>query len=443
MARGARSPRAPVVRDAGPAVGHGVAMFVFPPRPEPTPRSADIHLMRAQNTATVARLAWERPEGISRADIGRLSGLSASTVSTIVAQFLESGLLLAGQVTTTQVGRPPRILYFNYDHNHVVGVELGAAHVTVALCDLRGEIRWHRSEEWDVAGDPEGAIARIIDGVEAARRRPEARGRTLPIGLALPCPLDDRNPDQLSPRLFPAWMGVRLAERLHAHFGLRVIADNDANCGAMAEAWAGVGRDGADLVYIKVATGVGAGIIVEQLPFRGADGIAGEVGHTCIDMNGRRCRCGLQGCLEAEIGSSALVDRVREALAAGRPSMLAGVEPLSELEIANAAVAGDEVAREIVSDAGVALGVAVANLLNIINPTKVVIGGRLARAGEVLLAPLRATARARAMWTSLERADIRLSELGPAIIARGAAFHVIRGALIYLDMFDEGTVPVR
>jgi len=416
-------------------------MYVFPPRPEPIPRSADIHAMRAQNTAVVARLAWERPKGISRAEISQRSGLSASTVSTIVSQFLDSGLFVPGQVAASRTGRPPRILHFNYDHNHVVGVELGAAHVTVALCDLHGEIRWHRSEEWDVARDPEGAIARIIDGVDEARRRPEARGRTLPIGLALPCPVDQRSPDQLSPRLFPAWANVRLAARLHERFGLRVIVDNDANCGAMAEAWAGAGRDGADLVYIKVATGVGAGIIVEQLPFRGADGIAGEIGHTCIDMNGRQCRCGLRGCLEAEIGSRALLDRVAEALAAGRETTLAAIDTPSEVDVVDAALAGDAVAREIIRGAGVALGVAVANLLNLLNPSKVVIGGRLARASEILLAPLRETARERALWTSIERAEVRLSELGPGVVARGAAFHVIRGALIYLDMFDEVGAP--
>lgn len=277
--------------------------------------------------------------------------------------------------------------------------------------------------------------------IDEARAHPEAHGPTLAIGLALPCPVDVLSHDELSVRLFPKWRDVRLAALLHERFAARIFVDNDANCGAIAEALAGAGRDTADFIYIKVATGVGAGIMIEGLPFRGTSGIAGEIGHTTVNPKGRECRCGLRGCLEAEIGSHALVTKAHERLPEAPASRLAIHEDFDESDIVRAALAGDDMARAIVEEAGRYLGVAFANLVNLMNPGKIILGGRLREAGEPVLAPMRDTMRQRALWTSAERAEILLSAMGEAHIAQGAAAHALRAALADQRLFTPFARP--
>lgn len=424
-------------------------MFVFPPIERISGiRTADPHAMRSHNASIVANLVWTATEGISQADLARNSGLSRSTVSAIVADLLAAGLVMPSHLGHTKSGRPPLVLRFNTQRHHIIGVEMGSSHVSVALCDLRGEVMWSRAEDQDVPNDPPGTLRLIGELVDAARARPEAEGDLLAVGVAVPCPVDLITPDRLSPRLLPAWSEVRFAAQLHHRFGVRVFVDNDANCGALAEAWHGAGREVSDFTYIKVATGVGGGLIVNNQPFRGSSGIAGEIGHTSVDPNGRQCRCGLKGCLEAEIGSPALIEKAYEALAAGRASSLADRGPLKLSDVVACANAGDGLALELIAEAGHYLGVAVANLLNLFNPARVVIGGRLAEAGDHLFVPLRRTVRDRALWTSIERADVVTALLGDEQEAVGAATLVLRAALDDLSLFinagsDASSPPIQ
>jgi predicted NBD/HSP70 family sugar kinase len=277
------------------------------------------------------------------------------------------------------------------------------------------------------------------DLISACRTLSVASGALLGIGVAVPCPVDALSPDHMSPRLMPAWTQVRLAEQLFQRHGVRVFVDNDANCGAMAEALFGAGRDVPVFTYIKVATGCGAGHIVGRRPYRGISGSAGEIGHTTVDPNGRPCRCGLRGCLEAEIGSAALIEQTQRALDAGQSSSLAEVSPLTLADIVRAANDGDIVACEIVAEAGRHLAVGVANLLNLLNPARVIIGGRLAETGDALLAPLRRAVHDRALWTSVERADIVASAMGRDVVAIGAASLVVQAGLDDLELFRTPT----
>lgn len=410
-------------------------MFVFPSLEESTTRIADSHALRSHNASVLARLAAARPKGISRSDLARHSGLSASTVSTIVSDLMAANLLTSSHLAPSKGGRPPEVLRFNPQRNHIIGIEMGASHVTAALCDLQGEVLWNRSLDHDVPGDPPGTLRIIGEFVDEARRRPEGQGALLGLGVAVPSPVDAFTPDRLSPRLLPAWAEVRLAAQLHHRTGVRVFVDNDGNCGALAEALTGAGVGVRNFIYIKVATGVGSGHIVKGQVYRGVSGIAGEIGHTTVDFNGRRCRCGLQGCLEAEIGSGALVTKAQEALAAGRESRLGAVAPLTLGAVVDYAIAGDALAIELIAGAGRHLGVGVANLLNLMNPARVIIGGRLSEAGELLLTPLRHTLRDRALWNSVERAEVVISTLGESQIAIGAAALVLHAALADLSLF--------
>lgn len=412
-------------------------MFVFPPLEINDGRITDGQAVRNHNASLLTNLVWHHRQGISRTDLARLSGLAVSTVSTIVNDLLALDLVATDHMAPSRAGRPPAVLRFNDTRDHIVGVEMGASHVTVALCDLRANVAWHQSHDFDVPGDPPGTMRLIGQLIDQARRHPSASGSLLGVGVAVPCPVDSITPGRLSPRILPKWAEVHFAAELNHRTGARAFMDNDANCGALAEAFIGSGRGISDFTYIKVATGVGAGHIVAGAPYRGFSGIAGEIGHTRVDPHGRRCRCGLNGCLETEVGSQSIVDKAIAALGAGRESALASVKPLGLEAIVAAARAGDPLAVELIAEAGGHLGVAIANLINLMNPARVVLGGRLATAGELLLAPLRKSLLERALWTSIERSDVVISALGSEHIAVGGALLVLRAALADLGLFPE------
>lgn len=405
-------------------------MIVLPPTKQTaSPATADIQGMREHNAALVVRALWDDAEGLSRADLARHLGLSRSTVSAIVQGLLASGLVVESHRARSTGGRRPIVLRFNDAHRFVLGLDMGASHLTVVRTDLRGRVLMRAHAEHDVQGDPTGSL-RLIAGLLASVGA-EAGLPLLGIGVGVPCPVDADSRHHLSPRILPAWRGVQLGDWLYERYGIPVYMDNDANLGALAEAWWGAGQDVAHFAYIKVGTGVGAGYVIDGAPYRGASGIAGEIGHTTVNAEGRLCRCGLRGCLEAEVGSHALAEKA-SALGMDAPSLR---------EILAGHAEGDPTAGEIVEEAGVHLGIAIANLLNLLNPGRIVLGGRLVAAGDGLLDPIRRTVRERALSTSFDRAEITCSSLGEDHIAIGASTLVVQHALLEPQRFMTAAVP--
>lgn len=389
--------------------------------------------MRVHNAAIVVRRLWDEPEGLSRADLSRELGLSRSTVSAIVSGLVGSGLVVESHRARSTGGRRAIVLRFFEDHRHVLGLDVGASHLTLVRTDLRGRVIARAKADHDVQDDPAGTLALISD---LARRVLDPAGPPLlALGVGVPCPVDARSAHQLSPRILPAWRDIPLGTWLHQTFDLPVYMDNDANMGALAEGWWGAGRDHAHFAYIKLGTGVGSGYLIDHGTYRGSSGIAGEIGHTTVHAEGRPCRCGLRGCLEAEVGSASLLAKVQDALHQGRPSSLSAVASPTLTDLIEHARAEDPLAREIIDEAGVHLGIAIANLLNLLNPGRVVLGGKLVLAGDLLLDPLRSTVQDRALSTSLERADITLGELAQDQVAVGAATLVIQHALQQPQLF--------
>lgn len=376
----------------------------------------------------VLRLIW-REQHISRADIARLAELSRSTVSEIVSEILPTGLVAETGVGQSRGGRRPIVLEFQDDACVILGVEMGATHVCVALTDLRGKILAWNCGSHPVREDPAGTRALIAELCARCLGPTQADGKPLVgIGVAAPSPIDPSRPDHLPEVVLPAWNGSLGLQELADSYHVPLMVDNDANLGALAEHWWGAGRDVDNFTYIKVATGIGAGHVVEGEIFRGATGVAGEIGHLAIDPFGKPCVCGLRGCLATFIGGPALMDRTAELLAEYPGSVLAG----GELNIANlerAALAGDALAVTVVREAAEHLGIAVAGLLNIMNPSQVIVGGDLAAVGELLISPLRETVQRRTLVSSVAAAEIKASELGAPTVAVGAATLVLKAAL--------------
>jgi len=380
------------------------------------------------NLSEVLQLIW-REKAISRAEIARRKELSRSTVSQIVEELLELGLVKEAGAGESQGGRRPIVLQFDDDAAVILGVDLGATHVAVTLTNLRGSVLAWEHRKHPVRDDPPGALA-LVNAL--AERCLEAWGgsrrRLLGVGMAVPSPVDPARPDFLNEVVVPTWKGINVGQALRKRFRVPVLVDNDANLGALAERWWGAGRDVDNFAYIKLATGIGAGFFVDGKIYRGASGVAGEVGHLSIDPGGAPCGCGLRGCLVTVVGAPALLRRARALLEDHPGSALAGRDfGITVLE--DAALAGDALALQVVREAAEHLGVGVAGLLNLLNPAVVIVGGGLARLGELLLEPLRQTVRTRTLATWVEVSNIVTSQLGAQAVAVGAATLLLQRAL--------------
>ena len=268
--------------------------------------------IRAHNRAIVLELVWKE-RSISRAEIARRTGMSRSTVSNITDELFGTGLLRNAGEGRSIGGKPPKLLGFNDDVYGIVGVDMGARHLGVVLTNLNGRIVHWRQIDHDVRHDPRGTIQNLFELIsEAVGAREKGMRRAVGIGVAVPAPLDPSEPNEFSPRVLPKWTNTRLAEELEERFGVPVIADNDANLGALAERWWGAGTDEGDLAFIKLGTGIGCGFIINGAMHRGHRFLAGEIGHVAIDPSGPMCDCGRPGCLVNFVGTPALLARAKE-----------------------------------------------------------------------------------------------------------------------------------
>lgn len=393
--------------------------------------------LRAHNEGLLLRTIWQK-RTISRADLARQTGLSRSSVSTIVSDLLDTSLVETLGVGSSNGGRRPILLGFKDDAYYIVGVDVGATHIGLALTDLRGSVVEWRQRPADGRSDPEGTIATtrsLIDSVLANHGL--GAHQLVGIGLSMPSPVVPDSPNRLSPVVLPAWKGTSPIEELEAYYRRPVRMDNDANLGALAEHWWGKWRTNGNLTWIKVATGVGAGIILEGRVYRGHNGVAGEIGHMSIDPEGPLCVCGLRGCLNTLVGTSAVLGAIETGLADSPKSALSAAPAPSIHRLVDAALSGDELARQILRRTGQTLGVAVANLIHLINPAAVVLGGGIVRAGDLLLDAVRETARAHVPFDASDECPIVPSALGQPSVGLGAATLILQEALSNPDLFPK------
>jgi len=215
---------------------------------------------------------------------------------------------------------------------------------------------------------------------------------------------------------------------LEKAWGCPVTLGNDAEFGALGE-WAfGAGRGVDNLVYIKVGTGIGAGLLIDGQIYRGTTGCAGEIGHVTIEENGPLCTCGNRGCLEALAGGRAIAQKAIFAIKAGARTTLSelpSVEAISAMDVIAAARKGDHLSQKLVQEAGYYLGTALANLINLFNPTKIVIGGGVAQVGDLLLDPVRKVAKQRSLKVASQAVTITSAVLGKRSSAMGAVAQAI------------------
>ena len=388
--------------------------------------------VRAQNSRLILNLLWTERE-ISRADLARRTSLSRSTVSSIVTDLLSTSLVQEAHAGFSSGGRRPILLQFQDQSSFILGIELGATHVSCVLTDLRCNVRASWSAPAPVREEPEVALKKMTMAVRSVLAAGGVHpSQVLGIGVAVPSPVDKERTGELLSLILPKWEGYNIASHLEDSFKRPVFVDNDANLGALAELWWGAGSAAKDLAYIKVATGIGAGLIMNGRIFRGSGGVAGEIGHTSIDPNGPQCICGLKGCLATLIGTPALLERAKDELRASGSDRPA---PANIDELVTAALDGDPIAVEIIHYAGGKLGVGIANMLNLLNPEMVILGGGIARAGDLLLDAVRQPIVGLSLPASIHNAEIRTTGLSEWGIAVGAATLALEAALETPSLF--------
>lgn len=326
-------------------------------------------------------------------------------------------------------GRPPLLLELVPDAYCAIGVEVGTRTLTTVVTDLNAKVEFRSETPSLMKEGPDKLLERLKASLrEAFEHVPNGTGRHLGIGLALPAPILLSEGVFFSPPSFPGWGRLQLGDVVADSYGFQVLVDNDANAAALGEYLFGAGRGAENMFCVVMHRGVGGAAIVEGGLYRGANGGAGEIGHTLVDLEGPKCGCGRHGCLEAFAGRAAIAARARRALKLAGGRELAGREPdqVKVDDVIEAAREGDELAVEILQETGEYLGMGVSNMVNFLDPELVVVGGATMRAADLILQPARDVVRRRALPGMADRVEMVAGELGPNASAVGAAALVLR-----------------
>lgn len=332
--------------------------------------------LRQRNRREVLDVVRQRGT-TSRAEIAKQTGLSTTTVSTLVFELLSDEVLveLADRAVAPGVGRPARLLAFNPRAGGVAGVHLGHDHVRVGLTDLAGEVVATTVVEFDVDHEPRETLAYVAHAVR--RLMSDSGLRTdgvVGLGVAVSAPVTADTHALSSGRILPDWQGLDVAGELGRSTGLAVEVGNDANLGAIAEHRFGAAQGIDDLVYVMLSDGVGAGLVLGGQLYEGALGGAGELGHVAVVPDGYVCRCGGRGCLETVAGARALTN----------PLTPVHGEGATVSDVVAAAAAEDSGARRVLADAGTAVGRALLPICTVLDPALVVLGGDSAHSEALL-----------------------------------------------------------
>ncbi|MFE4333198.1 ROK family protein [Streptomyces sp. NPDC056831] len=382
-----------------------------------TPGSqTSLHRANLERVVRAVRMAGS----LTQAEIARSTGLSAATVSNIVRELKDGGTV---EVTPTSAGgRRARSVSLSGDAGIVIGVDFGHTHLRVAVGNLAHQVLAEESEPMDVdasAAEGFGRAERLVKRlIETTGISPD---KVIGVGLGVPGPIDVESGTLGSTSILPGWTGINPSKELAGRLGVPVYVDNDANLGALGELVWGSGRGVKDLAYIKVASGVGAGLVIDGHIYRGPGGTAGEIGHITLDESGPVCRCGNRGCLETFAAA-------RYVLPLLRPSH--GPDLTME-RVVQLARGGDPGCRRVIGDVGRHIGSGVANLCNLLNPSRVVLGGSLAEAGELVLAPIRDSVSRYAIPSAARQLSVLPGALGGRAEVLGAL------ALVLSEMGDS------
>jgi len=357
----------------------------------------------------------------TRPQLVELSGVSRTAVSQRVDALLAAGLVVQDGAGASTGGRPAVRLRFNHEHGLVLVADLGATHARLAVTDLAGDVLVERADDRAIADGPGPVLDWVREGFTAlldglGRSRVDVRG----IGIGLPGPVEHASGRAVSPPIMPGWDGFPVPAHFADYVDVPVLVDNDVNIMALGEYWSVWRQQVDDLLFIKVGTGIGCGVIASGRVHRGAQGAAGDLGHVRVPgAEDALCRCGNTGCVEAVAGGRAIAERLRTL----------GLPAHDSRDVVDLVLAGEREATRAVREAGRELGGVLAAAVNFFNPAVIVIGGDLANAHEQLLAGVREVVYRRSLPLATRHLRVVPAQLGDRAGITGASAMVLAEVL--------------
>lgn len=359
-------------------------------------------------------------------------GLTRAAVTIIINDLISNGIILNTESRSTASGRPPVALEINPNQGMVAAIDMGAMHLSAALGDFSARILEEIEVPFHVDMGPEEGLQEADNILkELLQKRGLSTADLSAIGVGVPGPVIADKGMVMAPPIMPGWDRFPIRATLEQKWGTAVTLNNDAELGALGE-WAyGAGRGEKNLAFIKVGSGIGAGLIINQQLYGGNTGSAGEIGHLTVDENGPLCACGNHGCLEAFAGGHAIASQARKLVTSGKRTLLSekSLDTITARDVAEAARRGDLAAQEIIKRSGTFIGIAIAGLINLINPSAVIIGGGVAQVGDLLTAPIRQAVRERSLRASEHSVRITTAMLGRRSSLMGALVQAIHIAI--------------
>jgi predicted NBD/HSP70 family sugar kinase len=369
--------------------------------------------LRLVNRASVVDVLRRRT-AVSRSQLVQLTGLSRTTVASVVADLQARGLVgerRDDRAAQAGRGRPAVLLSLNAAAGAALGITFGHERLQVAVADLSSTVLAERAADLDVDQEPAAALALAASlAGDALAEAGVARDHLVGAVVGLPAPVDRRTHAVYATPILSPWVGIDVRAELARALGLAVEVENDANLGALGEVFSGAGRGFADVVYVMLSAGVGAGLVLDGRLYRGGTGIAGELGHVRLSEDGELCRCGQHGCLETVASTGAVLGVLRRAYG----------DDLTLPRVLELAADGNVGCRRVLNDAGRAVGRVLGDVCNDLDPGAVIVGGELSAAGAFLLDGVLSAIERHMLPVLAASVDVRLGALGERAALLGA-----------------------
>ncbi|CUO00287.1 MULTISPECIES: ROK family transcriptional regulator [Clostridium] len=387
-------------------------------------------LMKQLNVSAVLKVIRDNGS-LSRADVAKITGLTPASVTNITKMLIEDEYLVECKVGQSSGGRPPIMLELNPNARCVIGISIGVGMIDVVITNLSAEIILKKSieineERYDYDFVFKELVKLINEVIECSKIEKE---KILGAGVALHGIVNARTGMSIySP--YYGWKEINIKEALENELNLGVYVDNDVRAMALGESWFGITKDISNFVTLNISNGIGAGIIINNKPYYGVDFSAGEIGHIVVEGDGDKCNCGNYGCLETVASNNNITKKAIKLIKQGTNSVLkelkADINQLTIEDISEAAKLEDELAISIIKEAARYIGIAITNLINILNPTSIVVVGEIFENTFYAIETLNEIVKNRGMKLSSENVRIIKSMLGRDAAVVGATTLVIQ-----------------
>ncbi|MDU2490993.1 MAG: ROK family transcriptional regulator [Clostridium celatum] len=395
-------------------------------------------LMKQLNVSAVLKVIKDNGS-LSRAEIAKLTGLTPASVTNITKFLIEDNFLMESKIGESSGGRPPIILEFNPDARYVIGVGIGVGVIDVVITNLSASIiikREMRIEEERY--DYDLVFKKLVNLInEVVKSSKIDKEKILGVGVALHGIVNAKTGISIH-ALYYGWKNEDIKEKLEEELDLTVYVDNDVRAMSLGESWFGATKDIANFVTLNISNGIGAGIIINNMPYYGVDFSAGEIGHIVVEADGDKCNCGNYGCLETVASNNNIIKKAIKLIKQGVNSSLSkdidNINNLSIEDICKAANDGDELSITILKEAARYIGIAITNLINILNPTAIVVVGEIFENTTHTIETLSEIVKNRGLKLSSENVRIIRSLLGRDAAVVGAATLVIKEIFSYKNI---------